>query len=201
MLNRPSNEILANMAKKGDIKAFEELFERFKRPILNFIYQLIGNRETAEEVTQEVFMKVYNHLDIFDPERKFTSWIYIIARNLAKNALRDRKYFRDISLEKKVSERDKAIRLQDVIRDPSASPEAIAEERELAEIAQEILNSLPLKYTEVIALCSTQGLTYKEAAEIIGCSASSVGIRLDKARVMFMEKLNARIKNRGSDKR
>ncbi|MBN1354401.1 MAG: RNA polymerase sigma factor, partial [Candidatus Omnitrophica bacterium] len=102
-----SDEKLASMAKEGQRYAFEELFNRYKKPILNFIYRLIGQRETAEEVTQEVFIKIYNNLDMFIPDRKFTPWLYTIARNLAKNALRDRKYFRDVSLEQAVSEGEK----------------------------------------------------------------------------------------------
>ena len=95
-----SEESLLLEAKKGDRAAFDVLYNKYKRPILNFVYRLIGNKETAEEVTQEMFIKAYKNLDIFDPKRKFSSWIYTIARNLAKNALRDKRYFRNVSLEK-----------------------------------------------------------------------------------------------------
>lgn len=197
MVDRASDEILARMAKEGDTKAFEELFARYKRPILNFIYRLIGNKETAEEVAQEVFIKAYKNLDIFDPSRRFSPWLYTIARNLAKNALRDRKYFRDISLEKTISAEDRIIRLKDVIADPKASPDLIAEDKELAETAQKVLDSLPLKYREIITLCSVQGLTYKEAAAILGCSPATVGTRLNKAKILFMKKLGIETKPPG----
>jgi len=197
MVDRGSDEILAGMAKGGDTKAFEELFTRYKKPILNFIYRLIGNRETAEEVAQEVFVNVYKNLDIFDPERKFSSWIYTIARNLSKNALRDRRYFRDIPLEKTIFKGDRDIKLKDVISDPGASPDLIAENEELSAEAQKVLSSLPLEQREVIALCSIQGLTQKEAAEILRCSAATVGIRLNKAKVSFMKKLGIKIKETG----
>jgi len=189
MIDQLSDEVLAGTAREGDRKAFEELFARYKRPIVNFIYRLIGNKETAEEVAQEVFIKTYKNLDIFDPKRKFSSWIYTIARNLAKNALRDKKYFRDISLEKTVFGENEAIKLKHVICASVASPDSIAEDEELNAQAQKILNALPLKYREVIALTSVQGLTYKEASAIIGCSAATVGGRLNKAKVLFMKKL------------
>lgn len=196
MIDRPSDEILVKMAKEGDVHAFEELFNRHKKPILNFIYRLIGNRETAEEVTQEVFIKAYNNLDIFDPKRNFLPWLYTIARNLAKNALRDRKYFRDVSLEETIAEDDEALKLKDVIADSSMRPDLIAQDEELAKKAQEILGSLPLKYKEVVTLCSIQGLSYEEASKIIGCSIATVSIRLNRAKIMFMKMLGIDVKGR-----
>jgi len=193
------DETLAGMAGEGDRKAFEELFNRYKKPVLNFIYRLIGNKETAEEVAQEVFVKVYNNLDTFDPGRPFAPWLYTIARNLAKNALRDRKYFRDISLDKTVYGKEKAIRLKDMIADPNARPDEAAEDEELSREAQKVLDSLPLAYREVIALCSIQGLTYKEAGRVLNCSAAMVGIRLKKAKILFMEKLGIDARRQGSD--
>lgn len=194
------DEALAVRAKEGNISAFEELFNRYKKPILNFIYRMIGNRETSEEVTQEIFIKVYNNLGVFDPKRKFSTWLYTIARNLAKNSIRDRKYFRDISMETPVGGKDEPGRLKDVIADPAATPEMIAEDNELAEEAQRVLESLPLEYKDVITLCSIQGMRLKEAAQIIGCSVASVSIRLNKAKILFMKKLGIERKDiEGSD--
>ena len=186
---RLSDEILAVKAKEGDRAAFEELFNRYKKPLLNFIYRLIGSRETAEEVAQEVFIKVYKNLDIFDATKRFASWLYTIARNLTKNAIRDKRYFRDVSLEQPISGQDEYIELKDVIADTSAQPDTIAQDEELAEQAQQVLNTLPLEYREVITLCSIQALTYEEAAKIIGCSIATVSTRLNKARILFMKKL------------
>ncbi|MFH0764587.1 MAG: RNA polymerase sigma factor [Candidatus Omnitrophota bacterium] len=187
--DKSSDELLARQAREGDVKAFEELFERYKKPILNFIYRLIGNRETAEEITIEVFMNVYNNLRIYDPGKKFSTWLYTIARNLSKNALRDKKYFRDISLEQKIGGEDEAIRLMDVIADTSIGPDEIASDKELALEAQKVLDSMPLKYKEVITLCSVQGLIYDDAAKILGCSAAGISIRLNEAKKLFMRKL------------
>lgn len=190
MVEKPSDEILAANAKEGDVKSFEELFARYKKPILNFIYRMIGNKETAEEVAQEVFIKMYKNLEIYDPGKKFATWLYTIARNLAKNALRDRKYFRDSSLEEVIAEGDEQITLKDVIADDTMRPDTIAENEELASEAQKILDSMPVKYKEVITLCNIQNLTYKEAAGIIGCSILTVMMRLKNAKKLFMKKLN-----------
>ena len=202
MADRLSDEVLALSAGEGSISAFEELFGRYKKPILNFIYRLIGNRETAEEVAQETFIKAYNSLGIFDPKRKFSTWLYTIARNLAKNSIRDKKYFRDISLEGTVFGNEECLRLKNTIADPNARPDIIAQDNELAEEAQKVLGSLPIEYKEVITLCSIQGLSLKEAAAIIGCSIASVSIRLNKAKMLFMKRLGIERKDiEGSDDR
>jgi len=189
MTERPSDEILAASAKEGDTGAFEELFHRHKRAVLNFIYRLIGNRETAEEVTQDVFMKAFRNLYLYDTKKKFLTWLYAIARNQTKNAIRDRKYFRDISLETPVAKKDGSIALKDVIADPGANPVEEAQLGELENEAQKVLDSMPLEYKEVITLCSIQELTYEEAAGILGCSTAMVAVRLNKAKEMFMKKL------------
>jgi len=93
------DDILAKAAKEGDVQAFEKLFGRYKMSILNYVYRMVGNREIAEDVTQDAFIRAYKGLHMFNPKMKFTSWLYTIARNLAKNALRDKKYFRDVSLD------------------------------------------------------------------------------------------------------
>ena len=189
MAEKTSDEALASAARDGDIAAFNELFARYKMPMLNFIYRMIGIRETAEEVTQEVFVSVYKNLAIFDPKKKFVTWIYTIARNLAKNSLRDKKYFRDVSLEAAISSEDGSPCLKDVIADPSLGPDMIAVDDELAREAQQAIDALPLKYREVITLCSVQGMTYKEAAGVLGCSAMTIMFRLNKAKEIFMKRL------------
>src|SRR5438132_2909667 len=74
----------------GDPQAFEELVERYQRRLLNFVYRTIGDRERAEDLVQEVFIRVYRHLHRFDRSKKFSTWAYTIASNLAKNELRNR---------------------------------------------------------------------------------------------------------------
>jgi len=184
-----SDELLAKSAKEGDALAFDELFKRYKRPILNFIYRLIGNKETAEDVALEAFMKVYENISIYDPNKKFSTWLYTITRNLAKNSLRDKKYFKDRSIEETLAEGDENLHLKDVIEDSSMRPDVIAQDNELAEEAQKILNGLPEEYREVITLCSIQGLKYEEAAKILGCSIATISVRLEKAKELFVHTL------------
>ena len=74
----------------GDERAFSELVERYQTRLLNFVYRTIGDREKAEDLVQEVFIRVYRHLHRFDRSKKFSTWVYTIASNLAKNELRNR---------------------------------------------------------------------------------------------------------------
>src|SRR5881275_3460393 len=74
----------------GEERAFTELVERYQTRLLNFIYRTIGDREKAEDLVQEVFIRVYRHIGRFDRSKKFSTWIYTIASNLAKNELRNR---------------------------------------------------------------------------------------------------------------
>ena len=194
------NEALAKLAQEGDTKAFEELFERYKSPILNFIYRLIGNRETAEEVTQEVFIRAYKSLGIFDPKRSFSTWLYTIARNLAKNALRDKKYFRHVSLEQQISAEGEDMKLKHVLSDPGPRPDTIAQDEELSRDAQKVLQRLSVECREVITLCSIEQMTYKEASKILGVSEATVMNRLKKAKLIFMKELGIDTKSFGRDK-
>src|SRR5215213_6006012 len=74
----------------GEERAFQELVERYQTRLLNFIYRTIGDRDRAEDLVQEVFIRVYRHLHRFDRSKKFSTWVYTIASNLAKNELRNR---------------------------------------------------------------------------------------------------------------
>src|SRR5262247_3238337 len=74
----------------GEERAFQELVERYQTRLLNFVYRIIGDRERAEDLVQEVFIRVHRHLGRFDRSKKFSTWIYTIASNLAKNELRNR---------------------------------------------------------------------------------------------------------------
>ncbi len=186
--NRP-DEALVSIARSGDEGAFEELFNRYKKPIINFIYRMIGNKETAEEVAVEVFMKAYNNLHIFDPNKRFNTWLFTIAKNLSKNAMRDRKYFRNVSLDQDIQLESGPVSLRDVIADPGSAPDDAIRTKELEREAQAILDSMPVKYREVVVLCSIQGMTYKEAAEVIGCSVASISTRMTEAKALFMKKI------------
>jgi len=179
------DEQLIGDARAGSIEAFEKIFDRYKKQILNYVYRFIGNRETAEDVTQEAFIKAYRNLDLFDPQRKFSSWIYAIARNLAKNALRDKKYFRDISLDTEINEDANKTTLKDLVADSTKRPDILMRDAELQQQVEHVLNSLPVEFREIITLCCIQNMHQRDVAKIIGCSVSTVSLRLEKAKQAY----------------
>ena len=94
----PTDEELISRFQKGDIYAFEEIVHRYKDPLVNFIYNYVGNRTEAEDIVQETFLRVFKNKHLYRSIAKFSTWIYTIASNLAKTELRRRKRRRFLSL-------------------------------------------------------------------------------------------------------
>ena len=182
----PSDRYLIQKAREGDRPAFEELYNRYKKPIFNYICRLLGDRAVAEELTQETFIRVYTNLAQYRPTGKVSSWIYMIAANLAKNELRSREYRKTVSLDSAIAE-DEKLRLGDLLQDTSVGPADVAENKEVRAQIQKVIHKLPLHHKEVLVLCDVQGLSYEEAAEILGCSVGTVASRLNRARTAFVK--------------
>src|SRR5688572_32730801 len=90
LLRQADDSAVVSAFLNGEERAFQELVERYQTRLLNFIFRTIGDRERAEDLVQEVFIRVYRHIHRFDRSKKFSTWVYTIASNLAKNELRNR---------------------------------------------------------------------------------------------------------------
>lgn len=178
-----SDQKLLERAKAGEREAFNQLHQRYRGRILNYAYRMLGSYEIAEEITQETFMRVYSNLDSCRIEN-VGGWVYTIARNLSLNELRRRKHEPAISLNAPISD-DDSRELIDSIPDTSPSSQQEARRKELEGRIEKAIASLPPKYREVLILCGIQGLSYKEAADILKCSLQSVGVRLYRARKLM----------------
>lgn len=175
---------LVDRAKKGEREAFDELYNRFKRPILNYIYRFIGNHAYAEELTQEVFVRAYINIARFEPRAKFSSWLYRIAANLAKNFLRHARYDKRQEPIRRESydgheETGHAI---EKIEDRARRPDESAQWAETGRLVQEAIDKLPIPLKEAIILCDIEGFSYEEAAKVMGCRPMTVGSRLWRGR-------------------
>lgn len=168
-------------AKKGNRAALDSLYNKYKRPILNYIYRLIGDFHQAEELTQETFIRVYINIDRYVERGKFSSWVYTIAGNLAKNFLRDKSYIEKVSIDKEIAEAEK-ISLLDVIADETKRPDDQALKEEKERLIQQGIDKLKPKHKQVIILCDIQGLSYEDVAKILKCPPATVGSRLSRAR-------------------
>src|SRR5690606_23801193 len=170
----------------GEERAFQELVQRYQTRLLNFIYRTIGDREKAEDLVQEVFIRVYRHLHRFDRSKKFSTWIYTIASNLAKNELRNRSrnplvLFQTI----RAGFQDEERPLQ--FEDSSMRPDDLYRKRHLRELVEQSVAQLPPHHREVFVLRELEGKSYEEIAEITSCNLGTVKSRLNRARNSFAE--------------
>ena len=175
---------VVNAFLAGEERAFQELVERYQVRLLNFIYRTIGDRERAEDLVQEVFIRVYRHLHRFDRAKKFSTWIYTIASNLAKNELRNRSrnplvFFQAI----KKSWQDEERPLQ--FEDSTTRPDDLYRKRHLRELVEASVDQLPEHHRQVFVLRELEGKSYEEIAEITGCNLGTVKSRLNRARNSF----------------
>lgn len=172
------------MGKEGDEKAVAILYGRYRRKMVNYLYRLSGDRATAEDLTQETFLRVVRHLPSYRPTGSVGGWIYRIARNLAFNRLRDTRRLEEVSLEESPSgvDPEEGLERKDLIADPAPGPSEEANRLEIGERLQEALLKIPPVYREVLVLCDVQGYGYKEAAEILHCSINTVASRLARGR-------------------
>ena len=156
-------------AKAGERKAFNELYQRYKRPILNHVYRFIGNFAHAEELTQEAFVRAYLNIHRYEPRAKFSSWLYQIATNLAKNFLRDtyRERRQIISAEESATDAKSQQRLIESIEDQAKKADEALQQKETEGLIQEAINQLPHHLKEALILCDIEGISYEEAAKIM----------------------------------
>jgi len=186
--------------KSGDISAFEELIKRYKRSVINVIYRFLGDRDEAEDLAIEVFLRVYKAAKRYEAKAKFSTWLYKITTNLCLNEIRKRAKLETISLSKPISaEGEKEEELIEKIADPAPSPQEILEKKERDTLIRKAIGSLPAKQRMATILQIYEGLSYKEISRILGCSVKSVERRLYWARTNLKEKLSSYLttKNNG----
>ena len=170
----------------GEERAFTELVERYQTRLLNFIYRTIGDREKAEDLVQEVFIRVYRHLHRFDRSKKFSTWAYTIASNLAKNELRNRSRNPLVlfqTVQKNYQDDDRPLQFED----PGSRPDDMYYRRHLRQIVEETVAKLPEHHRNVFVLRELEGKSYEEIAEITDCNLGTVKSRLNRARNSFAE--------------
>jgi RNA polymerase sigma-70 factor (ECF subfamily) len=184
-------------AREGDARAFSELVRRYEGKIFRLAQHITQNREDAEDVLQETFMKAYEHLDHFQGNSKFYTWIVRIAVNQALMKLRRRKTDRSVSLDETIDTGEDT-----VVREIAAWDED-AEERysreELGQILDTAVQSLDPPYRSVFQLRDIDELSTEETADALSLSVPAVKSRLLRARLQLREKLTRYFKRKGDD--
>ena len=179
-----TDEELIQLFLDGERSRFRELVGRYDQRLLNFIYRLIGDRERSEDLVQETFIRVYKHLKRFDPDKKFSTWVYTIASNLAKNELRNRTRNPIILFQQIVKDWEDDHKPLEFI-DHATRPDDLYMKRHLKELVEKAIERLPAHHRVVFVLRETEGKSYEEIADITKCSRGTVKSRLNRARNNF----------------
>jgi RNA polymerase sigma-70 factor (ECF subfamily) len=190
------SEVLA-LARQGDTKAFSELVRRYEPKIYRLALHITQNKEDAEDVLQETFLKSYEHLDQFQGNSKFYTWIVRIAVNQALMKLRKRKTDRSVSIDEGIDTGEDT-----VVREIAAwdeNPEQRYSREELGEILDSAVQSLAPPYRTVFVLRDIEELSTEETAEALDLSIPAVKSRLLRARLQLREKLTRFFKRKGDD--
>jgi RNA polymerase sigma-70 factor, ECF subfamily len=181
-LTSANDRDLVASAVSGTEGSFEELVRRYQRPLSMYVYRMVGNYESALDLTQEIFIKVYNSLRRYRPEYKFSTWIYKIAHNSAVDHLR-RNAVREQSLISGTEDDPFELPLES----GRLSPEQESERKERRIEIEAVVRTLPGNYRELIILRHSQDLTYEEIVEVTGLPLGTVKNRLFRAREMMRQ--------------
>lgn len=175
--------VVRSIAGRED--SFEELVRRYQRPLVAYVYRMIGNYDAALDLTQEVFIKVYNSLHRYRSEYKFSTWIYRIAHNVAIDHLR------------RASTHESNLQLEGAdgeiydrpVFSTHATPEQASEQAERCTTIEAVVQALPAAYRELILLRHAHDFSYDEIAEVTGLPLGTVKNRIFRARACVRERL------------
>src|SRR5258705_9496235 len=193
----PSEElVLVRAAKGGDDKAFGELVKRYDRNVFRIAQHITQNREDAEDVVQDAFLKAYTNLQQFQEQSKFYTWLVRIAVNEALMKLRRRKPERTVSLDEEIKTEDDSVPRE--VADWSPNPEQMYNQAELREILTRTIQGLPPGFRTVFVLRDVEGLSTEETAQALELSIPAVKSRLLRARLQLRERLSRYFQKRAS---
>jgi len=174
---------LIALARKGSEKAYRELLGRYQRPVFSLVYRMVRDRELAEDIAQETFVKVFNHLGSYNPKYKFSSWIFKIASNLAIDHLR-KKEPQTISLDgsRNATSAEQIEATSITVESRDENPEQFLEAKELGAEIEQAIGQLRPEYRTATLLRHVEGRPYEEIAEIMDVPLGTVKTYIHRAR-------------------
>ena len=181
------NTELMLLAREGDDHAFDRLMEQNRSRVLNLVYRFIGSRHEAEDLAQEVFLKIYRSRKRYEPRARFSTWLYRITANLCLNFRRDatRRDMLKISTLEKEGER-----AQGILDPRSERPDLHQSREEIRKQVREALHQLPENQRMAIILAKYENLSYREIAEIVDSTEKAIKSLLHRARTTLRHKLD-----------
>lgn len=175
---------LMSLAAEGDTAAFEQLVERHQRMVVGTVGRMLGTNSDAEDIAQQVFVRVWKNLKRYEPRAKFTTWLLKITRNLVFNELRRRSRHPAVPLQSETDEEERPLK-----DEHAASPDATLLEHELQEAVDAAIAQLPETQRMAVILRRYEELSYEEIAETLDQSVSAVKSLLFRARTELRESL------------
>jgi RNA polymerase sigma-70 factor (ECF subfamily) len=195
VLSLSDEDLMARVAE-DDERAFTELVKRFQGRVTNLISRVLNDRESSDDLAQEVFVRVFVHRRNYRRGARFSTWLFTIAANLAKNEIRRRVRRRNwFSLDA----------LQDLLKDsaglmadPTEGRESRMEREQLQEAMGRAIGTVPEKYRLALVLRDIEGLPYEEIAQVLGIPGGTVRSRINRARSMLKRKLQPLLRTEGA---
>jgi RNA polymerase sigma-70 factor, ECF subfamily len=181
---------LVKLAQKGSEKAYRELLGRYQRPVFSLIYRMVRDREQAEDLAQETFVRVFNNIDRYDPAYKFSSWIFKIATNLTIDFIR-RKEVPTVSIDgsRYATSADDIEASTITVESGEENPEELLEARELGAEIELAIGKLRPEYRQAIVLRHIDDLPYEEIAQIMALPLGTVKTYIHRGRKELQEML------------
>lgn len=179
-----TDEQLVAIYLKGNKEALNILIKRYLTPIFNYALSFVKDTAAAEDLTQEVFVKVWRKIKKFDNKYKFKNWLYAIAKNTCLDYFKKNKTinFSELDLT------DDNLLFEDLIKENSASPQAELESAQTADLINSAVDKLPEKYKETVKLHHLSGFKFREIAEILGESIETIKSRNRRA-LIYLKKM------------
>ena len=189
MAERSDTELMLDL-KRGNVNAFNELVTRHQGPLINYFYRLTWDRQASEDSAQEVFLRIFRHAGTYEPQAKFTTYLYRIARNLWIDRLRSAGSApKTVSLDQSAEDDDR--KLSASLASDERGGEEEAQNREMVEALRKAIERLPEEQRMVIILSEHQGMKYQEVAEVLDIPVGTVKSRMHAAVAKLRELMAA----------
>lgn len=179
---------LLRRAQSGDFEAFEQLVNKFQGRVYGVAYRILGQAQDAEDVVQQTFLSLIEHIDTFRGESSVSTWVLRIATNFALKVLRKKRGLPTASIPEQ-DESFGSVPHPDYIAQWRETPDSLLQRKELRSLLDRVINELDDKHRVVFVLRDIEGLSTQETAETLGLSESNVKIRLLRARMQLRERL------------
>jgi len=189
MSEQPTDEVLMLRYKDGDLDAFEVLLERHQQQIFSFVMRFCRDYHTAQDLVQEVFLRIIKSAKSYEPRAKFTTFLFTCAHNICIDHLRRSKLRRAVSISDPIGNPGSDLTVADVMSDEKANPERDLHRQNFERALQQAVDQLPAEQREVFLLREQSHLQFEEIAKVVGCLPSTAKSRMRYALQSIREKL------------